>query len=240
MPRLRMAAGTRLITSLSSSGVSEFTETRVLPFPPAHVFSVIAGVEHYHQFVPWCVTSTVTSRSSTGLKAELSVGFGRFLCGAYTSAVTFEPSRLVRAVASGTPLFEVLENDWSLSPGLVRDTTTLRFAVRWRFRSALLGGASEAFKEQVARRMVAAFDARCAMTAEGWAVGERVRIEAEAREGRRVGEVIAESKGDFLTLVNNSQFGLFTPVSLPASPSPTTICAPPRFPPPMPLPPGLW
>ena len=244
LPQRRQLAS---LTTSYKSGVSEFIEERILRFPPAHVFSVIAGVEHYHQFVPWCVKSSVTVRSPSGLNAELAVGFGQ-LCAQYTSAVTFEPSNRVRAVASGTPLFEILENEWSLTPGETPNTTALRFAVRWRFRSALLGSASEAFKEEVARRMVTAFDARCAATSAAWMAEERKRIEEAdgVRERKRIREAVVTrgmaTKGTATT--SNGKITATPTVAPPPPPTTTTstasLPAPPRYPPPPTLGPGLW
>lgn len=44
------------------------------------MYAVVSGVEHYHQFVPWCVGSTVVTGSpgSGYLEAELEVGFQVF------------------------------------------------------------------------------------------------------------------------------------------------------------------
>lgn len=38
---------------------------------------MVSNVQHYHQFVPWCVGSTVLTRQQDGryLEAELQIGF---------------------------------------------------------------------------------------------------------------------------------------------------------------------
>lgn len=47
---------------------------------PRQVYDVVAGVEHYHRFVPWCQRSTVLLRRPPGyLEAELEVGFQMFV-----------------------------------------------------------------------------------------------------------------------------------------------------------------
>jgi ribosome-associated toxin RatA of RatAB toxin-antitoxin module len=44
------------------------------------MYEVVAAVENYHLFVPWCVRSTVTlRRPPTYMEAELEVGFQMFV-----------------------------------------------------------------------------------------------------------------------------------------------------------------
>jgi coenzyme Q-binding protein COQ10 len=44
------------------------------------MYSVVAGVEHYKEFVPWCQKSTIVgSRPPSYVKAELEVGFKLFV-----------------------------------------------------------------------------------------------------------------------------------------------------------------
>jgi coenzyme Q-binding protein COQ10 len=202
--------------------LGEFSEERELPFAPGHVFSVVAAVEHYELFVPWCVSSVVTRRHARGLDADLVVGF-RGLSARYTSAVTLdEGARRVRAVASGTPLFETLENEWLLAPAgsPSGESTRLRFGVKWRFRSALLGAASVAFRDEVARRMVSAFEERCHATAPAW----RAKLAAADAEMRRLAAATARAAPE-----NDTSAAALS-----------TMERAPRFPPPLPLGPGVW
>ena len=50
---------------------------------PRQVYDVVAAVEHYHRFVPWCQRSAVLVRRgappSEYLEAELEVGFQMFV-----------------------------------------------------------------------------------------------------------------------------------------------------------------
>jgi len=51
--------------------------TNTRRWTPEQVYNVVAEVEHYSKFVPWCVGSTVVKRSKDGsdIEAELEVGF---------------------------------------------------------------------------------------------------------------------------------------------------------------------
>lgn len=183
----------RLLGRASSRiGVQSFSERRVIPFEAAHVFSVVAGVEHYSAFVPWCVSSRILHRTPTSLEAELGVGFRGF-SEAYTSRVTLTPPSRVTAVASGTALFDELVTEWVLLPGAAPRTTGIDFSVRWHFRSPLLGGAAALFREQVAAHMVGAFEQRCAATRGEWDARRSAR---EAEDAQLLLRAKAKEEGE--------------------------------------------
>lgn len=48
-------------------------------YTPEQVYDVVANVEEYKEFVPWCVRSVVLSRPGPNrMEAELEVGFQMF------------------------------------------------------------------------------------------------------------------------------------------------------------------
>lgn len=51
-----------------------------LSYSPRQMFDVVADVEQYHLFVPWCVRSSVKLRRPPSyMEAELEVGFQMFV-----------------------------------------------------------------------------------------------------------------------------------------------------------------
>jgi coenzyme Q-binding protein COQ10 len=46
-------------------------------YSPEQLFEVVSSVQHYYQFVPWCVGSRVLREDADGkyLEAELQIGF---------------------------------------------------------------------------------------------------------------------------------------------------------------------
>lgn len=139
-------------------------ERRLVSFPQEHVFRVVANVDEYKHFVPWCIDSRVRTRSEDGrnIEADLAAGFQLF-SEQYTSRVTLQPFTSVIAEASNTQLFRKLRNEWGFAPGPQPHTCWLSFKVEFEFRSALYAHVSGLFMDEVVNRMVAAFDSRCAL-----------------------------------------------------------------------------
>lgn len=56
------------------AGCCTHTHTR---YSPEQLYEVVSSVQHYSQFVPWCVGSHVLKRQQDGhyLEAELQIGF---------------------------------------------------------------------------------------------------------------------------------------------------------------------
>ena len=46
-------------------------ETRLLPYSAAQMFDLVASIERYPEFLPWCKESKVISRTDTEIVAEL-------------------------------------------------------------------------------------------------------------------------------------------------------------------------
>lgn len=128
-------------------------ESRIVQYTPEQLFDLVADVERYPRFLPWCVASRVRSRSDTLLVADLTIGFGPFR-ESFTSRVTLDrPSRVTVKYENGP--FRYLNNQWDFTP---RDNgTEVAFFVDFEFRSRILQAAIGVVFNEAVRRMVNAF-----------------------------------------------------------------------------------
>lgn len=59
------------------------------------MYNIVAGVDQYQKFVPWCKKSKVTKGRNGNMTAQLEIGFPPII-ERYTSEVTVIPNHQVR------------------------------------------------------------------------------------------------------------------------------------------------
>lgn len=137
-------------------------ESKIVPFSQALFFSVIADVEKYHEFLPWCTRSRILHRiSPTKFDAELTVGFKHLLQESYVSRVTLITPSEVRVAMHSSPLLKTLSNYWLLQP--INDSSCkVDFDVAFEFKNQIHTSAAKMFFHEVHVRMFGAFLQRAA------------------------------------------------------------------------------
>jgi coenzyme Q-binding protein COQ10 len=140
-------------------------ETRLLPYTPEQVFDVVADVEAYPQFLPWCTACRIRRRESAEVfVADMAIGF-KMVRETFTSRVTLDRPRGVTVDYLDGP-FRHLVNTWTFRPYTGKAggrATEVEFFLEFEFRSRLLESLIGLLFEEAVRRMVAAFEARAAV-----------------------------------------------------------------------------
>lgn len=133
------------------------SETRVLPHTPEQMYSLVADIGRYPEFLPWCVGARIVRQSEREVLADLLIGFKVFR-ERFRSKVDLEPETLTIDVAYVEGPMRYLENHWHFRPH--PDGCEVDFRVDFEFRSLLLRKAIEPLFHEAVRRMVAAFEKR--------------------------------------------------------------------------------
>jgi coenzyme Q-binding protein COQ10 len=138
-------------------------EQRRLPYAPDQVFDLVADVERYPEFLPWCEKLEVISREKKGdletLIAEMVVSFGLYR-ERFKTAVRLDRAARTISIRYLKGPFRRLENEWLfIGEG---EGTLVDFTIAFEFRSYPLQLFVGLFFEEAFRRLVAAFDARAA------------------------------------------------------------------------------
>ncbi|KAG8218696.1 polyketide cyclase/dehydrase [Butyriboletus roseoflavus] len=157
----------------------------------SELYKIIADVESYSNFVPYCTGSRILEskarqNGTTVMEAELTVGFLAFK-ESYISTVTCKHDESVEAIgSSSSPLFKTLSTIWRLQPlspctpqlstPLPPEIPARSFAsqalpdpgptlvtldLAFAFANPLHATVSATFFGQVSKLMVKAFEQRC-------------------------------------------------------------------------------
>lgn len=132
-------------------------ERRVVPYTPEQMFDLVAQIDRYPEFLPWCVAARVRSRRGNELVADLVIGFKMFR-ERYTSRVTLERPRRIHVSYLEGPL-KHLTNHWVFEPH-PSGGTDIDFYVDFEFHSKVLQTLIGTLFHEAMRRIVAAFEQR--------------------------------------------------------------------------------
>jgi coenzyme Q-binding protein COQ10 len=131
-------------------------EKRVLPYTPEQLFDLVADVERYPEFLPWCLGARLRSREGDVIVADLIIGF-KMVRERFTSRVILHPKSSIDVAYEDGP-FRYLNNRWGFNP--VLGGCELDFYVDFEFKSRMLQKIIEMLFNEAVRRMVAAFEGR--------------------------------------------------------------------------------
>jgi coenzyme Q-binding protein COQ10 len=132
-------------------------EKRLLPYTTQQLFDLVAEVERYPEFLPWCLAARIRSRKDNEIVADLMIGF-RMVRERFTSRVVLDPPHRINVSYSEGP-FKYLTNHWIFTPQ-PEGGTLIDFYVDFEFRSRLLQKIIEVLFNEAVRRMVGAFETR--------------------------------------------------------------------------------
>ena len=132
-------------------------EQRVLPYTQQQLFDLVADIERYPEFLPWCLGARIRERRQDVIVADLLIGF-RMVRERFTSKVTLRrPNRIDVAYSEGP--FRYLDNHWIFEP-TGEGACRIDFFVDFEFRSRVLQKLIGVLFNEAVRRMVAAFEGR--------------------------------------------------------------------------------
>lgn len=132
-------------------------ERRAMPYTPEQMFNLVAAVDLYPQFLPWCLASRITKRDGNVFYADLVIGY-KMVREKFGSRVTaLKPDHIHVEYLSGP--MKHLSNHWRFLPQ-ADGTCIIDFYVDFEFRNPVLQKLISVFFEEAVKRMVGAFESR--------------------------------------------------------------------------------
>ncbi len=151
-------------------------EKRFLPYTPDELYQLVAEVERYPEFLPWCLASRIKRREGHVFWADLVIGF-KMVREKFTSRVALSPEQCRIDVTYTDGPFKYLNNHWVFEEA--EGGTLIDFYVDFEFRSIVLQKIMGALFSEAVSRMVAAFEKRAHAL-----YGERQGGHVVSRSGR--------------------------------------------------------
>ena len=132
-------------------------EQRALRHSPQQMLELVADVERYPEFLPWCLGTRVTKRDGDSLDADMLIGFRMFRERFGSHVELDRASREINVRYTHGP-FRYLVNRWRFLPHA--EGCEIDFSVDFEFRSRLLQKIMGSLFTEAVHRMVRAFEAR--------------------------------------------------------------------------------
>jgi coenzyme Q-binding protein COQ10 len=138
------------------------TEDRHLPYTASQMYELVADVEKYPEFLPWCSAARVRSREvrekDEVILADLVIKFKAF-SEKFGSRVTFHAGSMKIETEYLDGPFKFLKSSWEF---IDRDNLgcDVKFFVNFEFKSRLLQKVIGIFFNEAMQRIVRAFEKR--------------------------------------------------------------------------------
>jgi len=107
----------------------------LLPYSAAQMFDLVADVEHYPDFMPWCGGTQVLARDDDGMQASITIALAGLRQRFTTRNRHDYPHRIDLELVDGP--FSKLAGHWRFEP-LGEDGCKVRFTLQYAFASRTL------------------------------------------------------------------------------------------------------
>ena len=133
-----------------------FIEDRVFPYTAQQMYDLVADVEEYPKFLPWCIGSRLYDRTENDFYADLIIGFKVFR-ERFTSHVILSENNIKIDYIKG-PLSH-LHNLWQFQDN-EEGGSSLHFEVDFEFKNKIFQKLVGSLFTEAVHRMVMSFETR--------------------------------------------------------------------------------
>ena len=136
------------------------SEKRKVPHTRRQMFDLVADVEKYPEFLPWCLSLRINEREDDDIIAEMVIGYKMFR-EKFRSKVELIGKNQINVTYEDGP-FKFLKNNW-LFHEEEDGTCVIDFFIEFEFKSKFLENMIGAVFTDAVKIMVQAFEKRAAL-----------------------------------------------------------------------------
>ena len=133
-----------------------YTESRCVPYHVEQMFNLVADIEKYPEFLPWCMKAQISHRNGPVTVAHLEVGY-QMIRETFCSWVKMTPPSRIEVAYTEGP-FKYLKTDWIFDP--IAEGCRIDFQVNFAFKSWLFQKLTQLLFNEIIGYMVRAFEMR--------------------------------------------------------------------------------
>lgn len=137
------------------------SESKLLPYTADQMFDLVADIEKYPEFLPWCAAARIRSRDGAvpveTVEADLVISFKVFR-ERFGSRVTLNPGARVIGTEYIDGPFKHLVSEWRFEEA--EGGCKVNFSVDFEFKNIILQRAIGLVFNEAMQRVVRAFEAR--------------------------------------------------------------------------------
>ncbi len=139
------------------------SEVRSLPYSASQMYALVADVERYSEFLPWCSAARIRQRVQKGeseiLDADLVISFKVFREKFGSRVTLWENMHKIDTEYLDGP-FKYMQSNWSFSD--TDEGCDVEFFVDFEFKNAILQRIIGVVFNEAMQRIVRAFETRAA------------------------------------------------------------------------------
>jgi ribosome-associated toxin RatA of RatAB toxin-antitoxin module len=139
--------------------VKRVVKSILVPYTPLEVFTIVADIDQYPKFMPWCGGARVLQRLDNGVVASIDIAFGGVTQTFSTRNINDAPHRIDVSLVDGP--FRHLQGHWQFKP-LGEVACKVIFELEYDFKNAMLEMMIGPVFSMVANSFVDAFANRAA------------------------------------------------------------------------------
>ena len=123
------------------------------------LYKIVLDIEKYPEFIPWCTSIKIKSKSNAEILADMIVNYSFFLPQTFTSHVFFNSNKLsINTIYIEGPLKD-LKTEWLFEELEIKKTKVL-FNIKFEFQKFLHQKLAEFFFVLIEKKMIDSFKKR--------------------------------------------------------------------------------